>query len=329
MKRRRLCFNGRAVELVEEDLPPPAPGELAVRTEWTQVSIGTEVAHIEENAKRGAPAGLGYCNVGVVEEAGAGVAAFRPGQRVLTIATHASRVNVPATPERTVGVPDGLAPDTAVLAILGAVAYHIVERAAPRLLEPTAVVGQGVVGSLILQLARHCGAEPLIAVDADPARLAEARALGATHTLDASREDVVARVKELTGGQGVTLAIEAATSVPACQAALGFLALRGRLVLTSTLFEPLPVRVLQDFIERELTLLGAHQPKCPNDPNPYYLWTQAGNRTAALSALHAGRLKAGHLISHRASPEEAPALYERLRRKDRSIRGLLLDWRNA
>ena len=70
-----------------------------------------------------------------------------------------------------------------------------------------AVFGTGSVGLSAIMGARIVGADPIIAIDVNPARLAAARDLGATHTIDASREDVAARLREITG-HGVNFAID-------------------------------------------------------------------------------------------------------------------------
>lgn len=331
MQRRRLMFDGHTVVVVEEELPPPAAEEVQVRTEWTQVSIGTEVAHIEDAraADERDTLTLGYSLVGRIEQVGAQVTHLQPGDRVLSLAPHASRVNVPASPAQTVPVPEGLSPDLATLGVLGSVAYHIVQRAAPRVLEPTAVLGQGVVGSLVAQIIRRCGVRPLIVLDLEPARLKQAQALGADHAIDASEHGLVEHVREITADEGVSLCIEAAASAAAFQTAIDVLRLHGRLVITSTVFEPVPFHISRDLIRRELTLLGAHQPKCPLERNPYHLWTQAGNRTAALEDIRDGRLMVEHLISHRLDPDAATETYERLCARDRAYVGVLFDWRHG
>lgn len=332
MQRQRIVFNGRDVVLIHESLPPPGEGEMQVRTEWTQVSIGTEVSHIAEARAAGESLALGYSNVGIVETLGPGAEAtldVRPGDRVLVAAPHASRANVPATPASAVRVPDGLAADLATLGILGSIAYHIVQRANPRLVEPTAVVGQGVVGSLVLQLAKRCGARPLIALDLDAARRRVAMQVGADHVLDAGASDAVEQARALTGGDGVSLCIEAAASPAAYQMAIDLLRLRGRLVATSAVFEPVAFRINPDIVRRELTILGAHQPKCPVEENAYYPWTQPGNRRAVLEDIRDGRLMVEHLISHRIKPADASVVYQRLCEHDHRYTGVLLDWRDA
>ncbi|HLH70544.1 MAG TPA: Zn-dependent alcohol dehydrogenase [Candidatus Dormibacteraeota bacterium] len=63
-----------------------------------------------------------------------------------------------------------------------------------------AVFGCGGVGLHCVQAARLVGATPIVAVDVQPARLELARRLGATHLVDASRQDPVAAVRAATGG---------------------------------------------------------------------------------------------------------------------------------
>ncbi|KAL9235221.1 hypothetical protein vseg_010002 [Gypsophila vaccaria] len=72
-----------------------------------------------------------------------------------------------------------------------------------------AVIGIGGVGSSCLQIARAFGASPIIAVDICDQKLEKAKAVGATHVVNALKEDAVEKVKELTGGAGVDIAIEA------------------------------------------------------------------------------------------------------------------------
>ena len=67
--------------------------------------------------------------------------------------------------------------------------------------------GAGAVGLSALLAAKFCGAATLIAVDIDESRLALARDLGATHTVNSKNEDAVAAVKAITHG-GVDFALE-------------------------------------------------------------------------------------------------------------------------
>ena len=71
-----------------------------------------------------------------------------------------------------------------------------------------AVFGAGGVGLAAIQGARIAGASTIIAVDVFEKKLATARELGATHTIDASKDDPVKAIRAMTGG-GVEYAFEA------------------------------------------------------------------------------------------------------------------------
>ncbi len=71
------------------------------------------------------------------------------------------------------------------------------------------VIGCGGVGLNVVQGARLAGAGKIIAADLLETKLTFAREFGATHTLDASKEKVVERVRELTGGRGADYAFDA------------------------------------------------------------------------------------------------------------------------
>ncbi|MGM1059882.1 S-(hydroxymethyl)mycothiol dehydrogenase [Saccharothrix sp. Mg75] len=75
--------------------------------------------------------------------------------------------------------------------------------------DSVAVIGCGGVGAAAVAGARVAGATTIVAVDLDPRKLEWATGLGATHTVHAGSEDVVARVRELTGGFGADVVIDA------------------------------------------------------------------------------------------------------------------------
>ena len=75
--------------------------------------------------------------------------------------------------------------------------------------DSVAVIGCGGVGNAAIAGARVAGATTIIAVDVDDRKLEWARGFGATHLVNGRTEDVVERVRELTGGFGADVVIEA------------------------------------------------------------------------------------------------------------------------
>ena len=75
--------------------------------------------------------------------------------------------------------------------------------------DSVAVFGCGGVGNAAIEGSRLAGASTIIAVDIDDQKLEWAKGFGATHTVNSSRTDAVEAIRELTGGNGVDVAIEA------------------------------------------------------------------------------------------------------------------------
>lgn len=75
--------------------------------------------------------------------------------------------------------------------------------------DTVAVIGCGGVGNAAIAGARLAGATTIIGVDLDDNKLAWARQLGATHTVNGAQADVVESIRELTGGFGADVVIEA------------------------------------------------------------------------------------------------------------------------
>ncbi|TGO06387.1 S-(hydroxymethyl)mycothiol dehydrogenase [Serinibacter arcticus] len=75
--------------------------------------------------------------------------------------------------------------------------------------DSVAVIGCGGVGAAAIAGARLAGAATIIAVDLDERKLATARELGATHTVNGGESDVVEAIQNLTGGNGADVVIDA------------------------------------------------------------------------------------------------------------------------
>lgn len=117
-----------------------------------------------------------------------------------------------------------------------------------------AVFGVGSVGLSAVMAARLAGCDPIIAVDVRPARLALARQLGATHTLDAGDGRVVDRIVAVTGG-GADFSIETAGAEQTFRDAIDCLARLGTcgLCTVPNLGEPFPFAPLSILKGRTVT----------------------------------------------------------------------------
>ena len=241
---RAVAFRGiDDLRLEEVPKPRPRPGEAVIRITATTI-CGTDV-HIVKGEYPVRPGLiLGHEPVGIIEELGEGLEdEYRIGQRVIVgaitpcgqcfyclNAAHsqcggalggwrfgntingawAEYLLVPHARANLAIVPDALTdedvlmlPDIASTGISGAESGNI------RVGDAVAVFAQGPIGLCATLGARLRGASLIVGVDPVAARREMSRRFGASMTLDPGSQDVVKRLKELTGGRGVDVAIEA------------------------------------------------------------------------------------------------------------------------
>jgi len=145
----------------------------------------------------------------------------------------------------------------AILADAVGTPFHaVITRGGLRAGERVAIFGVGGLGTHAVQIARLAGAGQLIAVDVLPAALARARALGADETIDARHEDPPTRIRELTGRDGVDLAVELVGTQRTIAQAAASLARSGRAVLVGIGTEPIQVMPTALFSAFNYALLG-------------------------------------------------------------------------
>ncbi len=97
--------------------------------------------------------------------------------------------------------------------------------------ESIAVFGCGGVGNAAIAGAKVAGATTIIAVDVDDRKLEWAKGFGATHTINAKNEDPVEKIRELTGGHGADVVVEAVGRPETYEQAFYARDLAGRVVL--------------------------------------------------------------------------------------------------
>jgi len=120
------------------------------------------------------------------------------------------------------------------------------------------VIGVGGVGMNVIQGAKASSATTIIAADIVDQKLAWAKTFGATHTINANKTDVVARVMKITDGAGVDFAFEAISSPETIGQAFAATAKMGVIVvigLTPAVVESLPISPL-NLVLGQKTLMG-------------------------------------------------------------------------
>ena len=209
---------GRA-EIRTEPLAEPGPGEIRVRALYSAVSRGTErlvlagrVPPSEFERMRAPfmagsfpfPVKYGYATVGRVESGPPGL----QGRLVFALHPHQSAFNIPA--EAVVPIPDRVPPSRAVLAANMETALNAVWDARPAAADRVAVVGAGVVGSLVAWLCGQLPGTEVTLVDIVPSRGELARALGVSFALPNAAPgecDLVVHASATAAGLAVALGL--------------------------------------------------------------------------------------------------------------------------
>ena len=126
-----------------------------------------------------------------------------------------------------------------------------------RVSDDAVVLGAGVMGLMnVVALKKH-GARVIVS-EVDPDRLARAGAMGADELIDATSEDPVARVKQLTGGRGAEHVVAAIGHVRANEQGMAMLSDRGRFVLFASAHPVTPLTLdPNEMHNRETGVIGA------------------------------------------------------------------------
>jgi threonine dehydrogenase-like Zn-dependent dehydrogenase len=253
--------------IVVEDVPDPLalPHHVVVRPAYSLISSGTETASIhkdgvlkevadnpshlrkvwnvamangplstlrEVRAKFSDYAVLGYSGAGMIIDKHPSVTDLEIGDRVAYGGEGTGHGESILTGRKLVApVPPSVPLDHACFTTLGSIAMNAVRIAQIELGDTVVVLGLGLVGQLIAQLARMQGGT-VIATDLRADRVALARSLGSDHAIEGG-DDLADRVRALTNGRGadcVLIAAASKSSAP-CEEALRLCRDRGRMVV--------------------------------------------------------------------------------------------------
>lgn len=224
------------------DPPAPAAGELSVRTTAVGVNF-IDTYHRSGLYPMPLPAALGVEAAGVVEEIGAGVTGFAPGDRVAVLpsapCTYASAFVIPAG--KAVKLPNDVPDEIAAASLLKGLTAWMLAGPCGRVAPGNAVLvhaAAGGVGSILVQWLKAIGAT--VIAHAGTAEKAErAATLGADHALSCPFDALAGKVRELTSGAGVAVVLDG-VGAASWTAALAATARRGLIVTYGNASGPVP-----------------------------------------------------------------------------------------
>lgn len=313
--------------VVLEDAPMPAvgPHDVRVRNVRSLISRGSELWRRYIRPEAVDPQIMGYSVAGVVDATGAEVQGFAPGDRVGVSGPHAqfvvqdSRIASASDGPRIVRIPDALEFEQATFWPLTTSAVLWIENDHIQPDDTVVIVGQGLVGSLMLQVARANGQGRLVAVDALPNRCALASELEADKVINAADEDPVARVQELTGGKGADVVIYAVGGRAGLRAfdQAQRMAASGGLLQVVGLYEDDPLPLSSSEIQRKRLIGGA----LPDSD-------RVAATKRSLELLTQGRIATDRMVTHRFPYRQAPEAFHFLHDHPETALGVLITWDN-
>jgi L-iditol 2-dehydrogenase len=341
MKAMVLSAYGR-LELAQMPVPVAGPGEVLVRVEACGI-CGSDVHGFDgSTGRRIPPIVMGHEAAGTVAAVGEGITAYAVGDRVTFDSTiycgrcefcqrgeinlcanreiigvscdefrrHGAFAEFLAVPERVLyKLPENFAFADAAMLEAASVALHgvrVLELAGE---ETVLVIGAGMIGLLIVQVAKALGAKRVFCADVDATRLELARQVGADETICASGDELVAAVLQLTAGHGVDAAIEAVGHKQTILAAIDVVRKGGRVSLVGNLAQEVPLP-LQKVVTRQIRLQGS----CAS----------AGEYPLAIELIAAGKIQVRPMISAIAPLEEGPRWFERLYNHEPNLMKVIL-----
>ena len=298
------------LRIIDTPVPTLQEGQVLVRNQCISI-CGSDMRSFRKVAPEEAyPFSPGQpCHecVGVVEESR--VPGVAPGQRVIALPLPITGVAdyggggeyLVTDASRLIPLPsDGEPSDWVMCQPVGTVLFSC-QRMGSVLGKRVVILGQGAIGLSFTHVLSRMGASELIVADLLDYRLEKSLQRGATRTVNPLRDDLVAAVAELTGGQGADVVVEAAGTPETVNQAADLVRRFGTIV-----FFGLPEEEVFPFefmkLARKMPTVIPTVSAASDDP------TRAIKE--AVSLVSQGRLDISWLVSHRVPFEEAPHAYE-------------------
>jgi 2-desacetyl-2-hydroxyethyl bacteriochlorophyllide A dehydrogenase len=305
----------RAVQIREYPTPEPSARQIRVRTLYSGISAGTELAmyrgtnpYLEKQWDAETALFLpgqstfdypvdvwGYSEAGEIDALGEEVTELEVGEVVWGSWCHRSHAVLPAGNLLGHVLPPGLDPIVGTFDRVGAVALNAVLASDACVAETVVVFGMGVIGLLTTQLLVAQGAD-VIAVDRVPYRLQLARKFGAT-PLSADNGDLALAVRDLTQGRGADRVIELTGAYAALHQAIRVAGVDGAVIAAGFYQGPATALALgEEFHHNRVTLVSSQIGSLP--PALRERWSRERLHQTVIKLCAAGRIDPMPLVSH-------------------------------
>ena len=307
------------IQLEEVPMPEINARQIRVETDTTLISRGSELfrRYIREDAVP--PSIMGYSLTGIVDAVGAEVTGYQVGERVMVVAPHAQYVVAEpnTTDGRIVSLFDDVSFEAGTFLPLATSAVAWSDSSGVKAGNTVVVLGQGLVGSLMMQVLRGYNPERIITVDALPFRCELSTQLGADVSINANEIDPVEEVRRLTDGKGADLVIDCVggyAGVKSFEQAQDMTRQFGTIQLIALYQQaPLPLHSSKMMSKRLVAGILTEEPR-----------SQIAAR--ALEKIQNGEIRASDMTTHRFHYTEAKSAFDLLWNTPGDALGVLIKW---
>ena len=324
MQRLALYFSApQQISLREEEVPPPAAGQMLVQTLVSAISPGTELLiyrgqfptdiPVDETITAldepfNFPLKYGYAAIGRVVAVGPEVPPVWKDQLVFAFQPHQSHFL--AAPDDLLPVPANIPPEEAALLPNMETAVNFLLDGQPLIGERVAVLGQGIVGLLTTALLSRYPLNSLVTADRYPHRREKSLALGALASLDPTEPGVLNNIRAVlkadTRYAGADLTYELSGNPAALEQALEVTAFDGRVVIGSWYGQKQAQLNLGGRFHRSRIQLISSQVSSLT-PSLHGRWSKTRRLNVAWRMLR--QVQVGQLITHRFPIKQAAQAY--------------------
>ncbi len=333
----------KQLDFQEMPVPKPGPNEVLIRVQAVGI-CGSDVHGMDgSSGRRVPPIIMGHEASGIIAEVGSDVHDWATGDRVTFDSTvyalddwysrrgmynlsdgrevvgvstpnfrrHGAFAEFVTVPQHIMyRIPDNVSFTQAAMVEPVAVALHAVSLTPIQINDSAVVVGAGMIGLFVIQALKLAGCSPIIAIDLDDDRLALAKKLGATHTLNARTDaDVPAQVKFLTHGRGADVAFEVVGANATINTAISCVRKGATITLVGNLTPTVEIP-MQKIVTEQLRLQGS----CAIN----------GEYEASLALISSGKIDVGAILSAEVPLSEGAAWFDRLYNHEKGLMKVVL-----
>jgi threonine dehydrogenase-like Zn-dependent dehydrogenase len=221
-----------------------------------------------------------------------------------------------------------VADEVAISAPFSGTALHCMRRSKITIGDDVAIIGQGPMGLLVTQWAKIAGAGRVIVTDLNRKRLDVAQQMGATHTINASQEDLKVRLSDITEGNGPDLVIDAGNTASTFPLALDLARDQGRVVVISWHTQPIVIEdITRDFYHKELEIIATRATGPAHTyRSPYLRWTGWESQRLIARLMAEKRFDPSPLITDRLPFAQFHEALRRVEEEQQTTVKVLVDW---